>query len=275
MSYFDHQDRVIERIPRSAFKPSPIFVGIVAVFVAACTLAWLDKGSRGFNIFLMVVGGWLISLCLHEFAHAVVAYKAGDVGVAHRGYLQLNPLKYAHWLLSIALPLLFIIAGGIALPGGAVAIDHRYIRSKWQDTAISVAGPAVNLVAAGALAAPFAFGVDINAHPVFWSGAAYLALLQLMAGIFNILPIPGLDGGNAILPWLPRGWQNGFNAIRPYGFLIVFLVLWQTSLGRSAVNGLYDIITGAGVPNNAIYYGQAFFRFWTTPPATFPSLINF
>ena len=86
-------------------------------------------------MFLFVVFGWLLSLCLHEYAHALVGYRGGDYGVIHRGYLQLNPLKYTNAVLSIVLPIVFIIFGGIALPGGAVLIDHHRLRSKRWDTA--------------------------------------------------------------------------------------------------------------------------------------------
>ena len=68
-----------------------------------------------------------MSLCLHEYAHALVAYRAGDRGVADRGYLTLNPLKYTHPLLSIVLPVVVVMLGGIGLPGGAVWVDHAHI----------------------------------------------------------------------------------------------------------------------------------------------------
>ena len=61
----------------------------------------------------------MVSLCLHEFAHAYVAYRSGDHSVEAAGYLTLNPLRHAHPFLSIVLPILFIVQGGIGLPGGA------------------------------------------------------------------------------------------------------------------------------------------------------------
>jgi Zn-dependent protease len=266
VSYLDPQDRVVQRPQRGAFRTSPIFIGILVVFIGAGALAWtaapLTSALNGFYVFLFVVAGWLLSLCLHEFAHALVAYKSGDVTVVQRGYLQLNPLKYTHWLLSIVIPLLFIIAGGIALPGGAVMINHAYVRNRAKETAISLAGPATNLAFAVLLVLPFAAGVDFYAHPVFWSAAAYLAFFQLMGGIFNLLPIPGLDGAGALRPWLSPQWQRGFATVAPYGFLIMLLVLWQTSIGRSLINGMADILTGLGVPSLAIGAGQELFRFW-------------
>jgi Zn-dependent protease len=259
---FYGDDVVTRRAPRGAFRPSPIFLGILVLFVAASLMAWTGVGNDGVNVFLMVVAGWLLSLCLHEFAHALVAYRSGDRGIADRGYLQLNPLKYAHWLLSIALPLLFIIAGGIALPGGAVLVDHQHIRSRWKDTAISLAGPAVNLLFVLALVAPFAAGADVTVHSTFWAGAAYLAFLQLMAGIFNLLPIPGLDGAGAIFPWLSPQWKRGFNTVAPFGFLIVLLLLWQSSIGQSMVNWIAEVLVRLGVSDYSIVYGQDLFRFW-------------
>ena len=68
-------------------------------------MAWNGFGNvRASTSSCSSSAGWLVSLCLHEYAHALVAYRAGDLGVAERGYLTLNPLKYTHPLLSIVLP---------------------------------------------------------------------------------------------------------------------------------------------------------------------------
>ena len=72
------------------------------------------------GVFIFVIAGWMVSLCLHEFGHAFTAWRFGDHDVAVRGYLTLNPFKYSNPMLSMVLPLLFIALGGIGLPGGAV-----------------------------------------------------------------------------------------------------------------------------------------------------------
>ncbi|HEY7175987.1 MAG TPA: site-2 protease family protein [Micromonosporaceae bacterium] len=257
MSYFDTRTRA----PRGSFAPSAVFLGIVAVFVLAGALAWFRKGDDGFNVFLFVVFGWLVSLCLHEYAHALVAYFGGDYGVIHRGYLHLNPIKYANGFISIALPLIFIILGGIALPGGAVLIDHHRLRNKRWDTYVSLAGPAVNVICAAVLIAPFAAGVDLNAHPVFWSAVAYLAFFQVMAAILNLLPIPGLDGGNAVYPWLNNEYRRGFDAVRPWGFLLAFALIY---LFRNRLFlWLYELMQSLGVSPFVISSGDILFRFWS------------
>ncbi len=163
-------------------------------------MAWNGFGNVRFDVFLFVISGWLVSLCLHEYAHALVAFRAGDLGVAERGYLTLNPLKYSHPLLSIVLPVVVVLLGGIGLPGGAVWVEHGQIRGRLRHTLISLAGPLTNVVFTLLLVLPFVFNPDLVAHLEFWAGVALLAFLQLTASLLNLLPVPGLDGGNIIQP---------------------------------------------------------------------------
>src|SRR6478672_5880674 len=147
------------------------------------------------GVFTFVIAGFLVSLCLHEFAHAYTAWRFGDRDVEARGYLTLNPLKFSHPLLSLGLPVLFIALGGIGLPGGAV-----YVRTSWmtprQRTTVRLAGPFANVVLATLLLVLTRLLWDVD-HLVFWSGVAFLAFLQVTAVILNMLPIPGLDGYGA------------------------------------------------------------------------------
>ena len=91
------------------------------------------------GVFIFVIAGWLVTLCLHEFAHAFTAWRFGDHDVAVRGYLTLNPLKYSHPLLSLGLPMLFIALGGIGLPGGVVCVRTSWMTTR-QKTLVSLAG---------------------------------------------------------------------------------------------------------------------------------------
>src|SRR5262249_37486945 len=81
-----------------------------------------------FAVFAFVLVGWLISLCLHEFGHAVVAYVSGDPGVRSKGYLTLDPLRYVNLQFSIVWPLVLLAIGGIGLPGGAVYLNLWALR---------------------------------------------------------------------------------------------------------------------------------------------------
>ncbi len=115
--------------------------------------------------FVVVLIGWIFSLCLHEFSHALVAYLGGDTTVKDKGYLTFNPLKYTHPVYSLLIPLIFLVLGGIGLPGGAVYIETWRLRSRNWMSAVSLAGPTANLILAIILGLALRFG------PVTSSGA--------------------------------------------------------------------------------------------------------
>src|SRR5215813_184488 len=157
------------RSRRDAFRPSAVFLGILAVFVTAGVLSWFDIGSATVNIILFVLAGWLVSLCLHEYAHALYAYLRGDRSAADRGYLTLNPAKYTHPVLSIVLPVVFLLIGGIGLPGGAVWLDRHAIRGgKAVHSIVSLVGPGANLLFGVLLSIPFLLHTATFAHANFW-----------------------------------------------------------------------------------------------------------
>jgi Zn-dependent protease len=246
---------------RAAFRPSGLFLGLVAAFIGSGWLAWGGYGNARLDVVLFVVSGWLVSLCLHEFGHALTAYRSGDHAVAARGYLTLNPLKYSNVLLSLILPLAFLLIGGIGLPGGAVWIDHGAIRSRLRESLVSLAGPLINVLCLLATAAPFAVGADVFGHPVFYSALAFLGFLQLTAALLNLLPMPGLDGGNALRPWLSPEYQRFFDMIAPWGIVLIFVLLLSPVLNLfffTIVYGLGDVV---GLPRGLIDLGRAFFQF--------------
>jgi Zn-dependent protease len=250
-------------VPKEAFRPSPIFLGLVALFITAGAMAWNGFGNVAFDVFLLVVTGWLISLCLHEYAHALVAFRSGDIDTAHRGYLTLNPLKYSHPLLSLVLPVIIVVLGGIGLPGGAVWINHGALGSRLKSSLVSLAGPATNLVFALVLAIPFLVGVTGETHTEFWAGLALLGFLQLMAAVLNLVPVPGLDGGNTVRPWLPLSWMRTWDVIAPFGFIMLFALLWQRTIGGLFFGGVFALGELIGLPSYLYGEGFALLRFWT------------
>jgi len=247
---------------RDAFRPSPIFLGLVALFATGGVMAWQGFGNMTVNILLFVIAGWLVTLSLHEYAHALVAYVNGDRSTAERGYLTLNLLKYTHPVLSIGLPVLFLLLGGIGLPGGAVWIDRHAIRGKLADSLISFAGPAVNVFFTIVLTLPFALGANVYEHVDFWRGLAFLAFLQLTASLLNLLPIPGVDGGNILRPWLNPEWSRGFDKVAPYGMLLLFVLLFQPTVNTIFFTVVYDIGDVIGLPTYLAAEGQRLFQFW-------------
>jgi Zn-dependent protease len=264
--------------PKNAFVPSPVFIGIVALTVVSGWMAWTQFGNVRVDVFLFVICGWLLSLCLHEYAHALVAYFAGDRGVAERGYLRLNPLKYTSPVLSIVLPVVAVILGGIGLPGGAVWVDHSYIRTKAQESLISLAGPGTNVLLALVLAVPFWLGLSdvaiapdpftgqmtiTGSHLDFWVALATLAFLQVMASLLNFLPVPGLDGGNIVQPWLNAQYKRAYQLFAPYGFILLFALLWQSRINGWFFSAVGWLAATIGIPDDVAVFGLSWMRFWT------------
>ncbi|MFF4608568.1 site-2 protease family protein [Streptomyces albidoflavus] len=241
---------------------SPVFLAITAVTAVAGWGVWAGGPAVGLAVFLFVTGAWVVSLCLHEYAHARTALHSGDISVGAKGYLTLNPLKYTHALLSIVLPVLFVILGGIGLPGGAVFIERGRIRGRWRHSLISAAGPLTNVVFAVVCAAPFWLGALDGVPPYFRYALGFLALLQVTAAILNFLPVPGLDGYGVLEPWLSRKVRRQVEPFAPYGLLAVFALLWVPEVNR-AFFGLVDaVLGGLGVSEWDTYWGRRLYQFW-------------
>src|SRR5215208_4296944 len=174
--------------------------------------------------FTIVFFGWLFSLCLHEFSHALVAYYGGDTTVREKGYLTFNPLKYTHPLFSIILPLLFLVMGGIGLPGGAVYIERWRIRSRLVLSAMSLAGPFSNLLVAILLGIILRFSSLIDASLL--PGLSFLLVLQISAVLFNLIPVPPFDGYNALEPFLHPVIRMQVDRFRSVTIWIILLLFW-------------------------------------------------
>jgi Zn-dependent protease len=246
-------------------RPSPIFLAIVALTVVGGVLAWLSaeaiKPMAYAGVFIFVVAGFLVSLCLHEFAHAYTAWRFGDRDVEVRGYLTLNPLKYSHPLLSLGLPALFIALGGIGLPGGAV-----YVRTSWmtkrQKTLVSLAGPATNLVFAIVLLVLTQVLWEPE-HAVFWAAMAFLGFLQVTAFVLNILPVPGMDGYSALEPHLSPQTQRVLQPAKQWAFLVLLLLLFTPQVNRLFFGVIFWFFDASGVPRQLIGWGMGLTRFWS------------
>jgi Zn-dependent protease len=157
-----------------------------------------------------VLIGWIMSVVLHEFAHGLVAWMGGDYTIRERGGLTLNPLQYIDPLMSIILPAVFLLMGGVPLPGGSTYIRRDLLRNKFWESAVSLAGPAMNFLIFLILCAFLhpRFGWINQMVPMNdWSTAqkfvAGMAFLQLYAVLLNLIPVPPLDGFQMIAPYLP------------------------------------------------------------------------
>ncbi len=216
-----------------------------------------------------VVLGWVISVVLHEFAHGAVAFLGGDYTIRERGGLSLNPIQYVDPVWSIMVPVIILIVGGIPLPGGVTYVRRDLLRSRAWDVAVSLAGPAMNLLLCAACLAALhpKFGMVDPTEPSTWTGwqifLGAMGILQLMAAVFNLVPIPPLDGFNAIAEFLPREWVEWLRRpqISWFFFFVFFMSAWNLLV--PVLVKLAQLLVALGYDQNAVFifeaYNQAFF----------------
>ncbi|HEY1419987.1 MAG TPA: Clp protease N-terminal domain-containing protein [Candidatus Dormibacteraeota bacterium] len=252
---------------RGVLSVSPVFLGILGATIVsgAMLAAGVLPDLVGPLTIIFVTAGWITSLCIHEFGHALVAYLGGDRGVATSGYLTLNPLRYTNVLLSLVLPIVFLLLGGIGLPGGAVYVNHTALRGKVWDSAVSVAGPVGSLLCGLLFAAPF-YVAGLDTLPVgrleFYEALAFLAFIEAIAVVLNLLPIPGLDGFGILRPWLPYSVQDYAVRFGQFAIIGVFAVLWfAPSVSHAFFGFVLQLTDLTQVPRILIAYGQAHMQF--------------
>ena len=150
----------------------------------------------------------LISMMLHELAHGFVAYWLGDDTAKDEGRLTLNPLKHLDPVLSIAMPLLLFLTGG-PIFGGAkpVPVDSRRLKfGVWGMALVAIAGPLMNFLLAflGVVVVRLT-GALVDGHQtLFWSEVlTQFIIINLGFGVFNLIPIPPLDGSRVLYAIAP------------------------------------------------------------------------
>jgi len=266
------QDAALRRKPllslRGVLGISLLFYGLVAMTAASGVLLWFDVLPQAATVMtiVFVTSGWVTSLCVHEFGHAAVAYLGGDRSVAAAGYLTLDPLRYTSLLGSIILPVVFLLLGGIAMPGGAVYINQGALRSRAWSSLVSAAGPAATLLFGLLVAIPFLVPGHRDwvtvANANFFGALAVLAWFQAAAVVLNLLPIPGLDGFGILRPWLPYSVQDAVNRFSQLATIAVFLLLWYFAPARQAYfSAVFNITNAVGVDIELIIFGFQHLRF--------------
>jgi Zn-dependent protease len=247
-----------------------VFPGLVVIAALAAYGAATGTGPTRLWIFVVVLAGWVITLCLHEFAHAATALAGGDISVRTRGYLTLNPFRYLNAAYSIVIPVVVLAIGGIPLPGGAVLIENHRLRSRAWSSLVSLAGPLTNLVLGVVLVLitrVYTAGdtIGYSLPNGLEAALSFLALLQFVTAILNILPVPGFDGFGVIAPYLSPQLQRQTAPMRGWAPLVVFVLLFSFP---QVSNELFDAadwlmrLFGTDFVRYAANVGQVSFRFW-------------
>lgn len=196
---------------------------------------------------LIVLGVILVSMILHELAHGVVAYWLGDDTAKREGRLTLNPLKHLDPVLSVVMPLL-LLAMGMPIFGGAkpVPINTRNLKhGVWGMALVAVAGPLTNiLLAFVAFAIGYATGalMDLGvAGVICWR----FITVNLGFGVFNLIPIPPLDGSRVLYALAPDGVRRVMEGMERWGIWVVMILVVAapsvvSTLMSGAMMGILD-----------------------------------
>lgn len=193
------------------------------------------------TMLLLVIGTILISLTVHEFMHAFMGYKLGDQTAYEQGRLSLNPLNHIDPLLTVALPIgTLILFGAPILAAKPVPFDPYGLKfGEYGAALIAAAGPLSNfgLAVIGAIllqmVSPLSFAAE--ALTIF-------VVLNVAIMIFNLIPIPPLDGSRVLYAFAPDAVRRVMDQIEPLGFfIIIFLVVaggfggWLTGLNQAVL----------------------------------------
>ena len=203
--------------------------------------------------FIFLIAILVFSVVFHEVSHGVVAHSLGDTTAKDAGRLTLNPLPHLDPIGSIILPVFLIlmnqISGGGIIFGWAkpVPVNPQYFRDpKFGSAKVGLAGPASNFALA------LAFGLvlrflpvgDINPNlPAIFQSIVYI---NLLLAVFNLLPIPPLDGSHILFSFLPRSMSRIKTLLQQYGLMILFvLIFFFFDFIRLFVGAIFRLIVGA------------------------------
>ncbi len=197
----------------------------------------------------------IMSVVAHEYAHGYVAYKRGDNTANSLGRLTLNPLKHLDPVGSVIVPLFLVLSGAGFVIGWAkpVPYDPRNLKGKKDEARVAIAGVVVNLCIA------LFFGLILRFLPILnpefilsaeQGGGLFKILIIIVItninlAVFNLIPIPPLDGSKVLFSFLPHSLRYVQNFLEQYGFFVlIFFIFFLWKYVAPVVSIIFSLITG-------------------------------
>lgn len=221
---------------------------LTIILVVILGLWLISAGTSGILNLLLTIPGVLIALTFHEFAHAWVANKLGDETPRVQGRLNLNPLSHID-----PVGFVFLIVAGFGW-GKPVQIDPRNFNGKYSlskaEAIVSAAGPIMNFILAFVFLIIYYIlfvitdvlsGLSIMWQQVIFAVITYTVSINIGLGVFNLIPLPPLDGSKILMHFLPYKGKEWFYKNQQI-FYIVFLILFVTGLSSVVLTPIFNTV---------------------------------
>ncbi|MFH1824033.1 MAG: site-2 protease family protein [Candidatus Firestonebacteria bacterium] len=208
----------------------------------------MDSSNTITLIFQLAI--FLMSVVIHEFAHGWMAFRLGDSTAKYSGRLTLNPIKHLDFWGSFMVPLmLYFFSSGTMIFGWAKPVPynpHNLKDQKYGEAKVAFAGPAANLLIA------LIFGLSLRFIPIetlintgLGQIFGLIVFLNILLAIFNLVPLPPLDGSKILFTFLPRSLDNLRIFLEQYGmFILLFFIFFAFQWILPIVLGLFRLIVG-------------------------------
>jgi len=191
----------------------------------------------GLITFLFCFSGFIMSLTAHEWAHAWMANRCGDPTARLMGRMTFNPIRHIDPVMTIIFPIIAMFAG-LPLIGGAKPVPVNplnYTNYRKSERLVSLAGVAVNLVIALVLSLiirlVYSQNPDIAKESPFFAILSMTMLTNLFLMVFNLFPIPPLDGSGFLATFMPPEMAANYRSIGRYGIFIIVILLYMGVVG--------------------------------------------
>ena len=192
----------------------------------------------------------LYSVVIHEVSHGAAAYSLGDPTAKNLGRLTLNPLKHLDMFGSVLLPLLLVVLRSPFIFGYAKPVPYNPLNlrdRKYGAAKVAMAGPASNIALAILFGLTLRFSPDVFSTSLIPELLSIVVILNLFLAVFNLFPIPPLDGHWLLLTFLPAGFTAVRTFLYKYSFVILLMFLFFIfPLLTPFIRVLFKLLTGIG-----------------------------